>query len=309
MQAMKVEKDNACDRVDVCYTEQCKDVPECWVEQQEECHTVQVKVHHQEQPKYQKWKRSSEEEGIEDVYEKVEVDEDDIGTVEGTKIEGEEMAADVGVRKERSLLAGFTGAVVGGHIAKKLGFSAGLAIGLGSKKLALKKKAAPKAVHHKSHHKAVHHKSKQETVCNNVPVKRCTSTKQCEKVPWQKCEKLPVKNCKQVPNTKCWTTPHEVCTTVLDTQCKQVPHETCHQVPKQRCVSVPNQVCVSIPEKKCWKEPVQKCHQVPEEKCWQEPHQKCWDEPREHCHDKTVRVEKKICVHETKKTEVPSKKW
>merc|ERR1711936_1030691 len=124
--------------------------------------------------------------------------------------------------------------------------------------------------------------------------------------------KLPVKNCKQVPNTKCWTTPHEVCATVTDTKCKNIPHESCHQVPKQRCVSVPRQVCVNVPETKCWKqptekcvdEPVQKCHQVPEEKCWQEPHQRCWDEPREHCHDKTVRLERKVCVHETKKKEV-----
>ena len=248
------------------------------MEQQEECHTVQVKVHHHEKPKYQKWKRSSEEEAIEDGDVEVGVAEGEIVTTGGvTKVEGGEMAADGSIRKERSLhlLTGLAGAVAGSHVGKKLGLGVGLAIGLGSKKLALKKKE--KVVHHKSHPKAVHHKVKHETVCNHVPVKRCTSTKQCEKVPWQKCEKLPVKNCKQVPNTKCWTTPHEVCTTVTDTQCKQVPHETCHQVPKQRCVSIPNQVCVNVPEQKCWKEPsekcwdepVQKCHQVPEEKCWQ----------------------------------------
>ena len=132
---------------------------------------------------------------------------------------------------------------------------------------------------HKSYghaHKAAHHKIEHETVCNHVPVKRCTSSQQCEKVPWEKCENLPVKSCKQVPNTKCKSTPHEVCTTVTDTKCKQVPQETCQQVPKQRCVSVPNEVCVSVPEtkcrkepsEKCWEEPVQKCHQVPEEKCW-----------------------------------------
>merc|ERR1712055_360789 len=241
-------------------------------------------------------------------------------------IESGDLAVEGKVRKGRSLglkalgalgAANLAGAVVGGHVGKKLGFGAGLAIGLGVKKHALKKNDDSAKVY-KSHghaHKAVHHKVEHETVCNHVPVKRCTSSQQCEKVPWQKCEKLPVKNCKQVPNTKCWTTPHEVCTIVTDTKCKQVPQETCQQVPKQRCVSVPNEVCVSVPEtkcrkepsEKCWEEPVQKCHQVPEEKCTQEPHQRCWDEPREHCHDKTVRVEKKVCVHETKKTEVS--KW
>merc|ERR1712192_154978 len=154
------------------------------------------------------------------------------------EIEGADMAADDGAsRKERSLgpLGLGLGAVVGGHIGKKLGLGVGLAIGLGSKKIALKKQADVKKKaplkHHKSH-KAVHHKVKHETVCTHVPVKRCTSSKQCEKVPWQKCVQLPVSSCKQVPNTKCWTTPHEVCTMVKDTQCKQVPHETCQQVPE-----------------------------------------------------------------------------
>merc|ERR1712181_207133 len=137
---------------------------------------------------HEKWKRSSEEGDAEDEDEKVMGEkESNVAEVEGT-----DMA-----------VADDSGARVGGHIGKKLGLGVGLAIGLGSKKIALKKQADAKKKaplkHHKSH-KAVHHKAKHETVCTHVPVKRCTSSKQCEKVPWQKCVQLPVKNCKQVPN-------------------------------------------------------------------------------------------------------------
>ena len=89
-----------------------------------------------------------------------------------------------------------------GRIGKKLGLGVGLAIGLRSKKIVLKKKKTALAKSHKAH-KAVHHKVKHQTVCSHVPVKRCTSIKQCEKVSWQKCVQMPVKNCKQVSNTKC----------------------------------------------------------------------------------------------------------
>merc|ERR1712010_447667 len=208
---------------------------------------------------------------------------------EGEVVQGEAATDGTNIRKGRSLslalgAAKLTGAVVGGHFGKKLGFGTGLAIGLGAKKHASKDEDHP--VHLKKAHTApiVHHKHhlKTEKVCRNIPFKQCTSNQVCEQVPREKCEKLPVKNRKQVPNTKCWTTPHEVCTMVTDTKCKNVPHETCHQ--------------------------------VPEEKCRQEPHQRCWDEPREHCHDKTVRLERKVCVHETKKKEVvheskDKKKW
>merc|ERR1712181_185252 len=140
---------------------------------------------------HEKWKRSSEEGDAEDEDEKVMGEkESNVAEVEGTDMA---VADDSGARKERSL-------------------PLGLGIGLGSKKIALKKQADAKKKAPLKHHKAVHNKVKHETVCTHVPVKRCTSSKQCEKVPWQKCVQLPVKNCKQVPNTKCWTTPHEVCT-------------------------------------------------------------------------------------------------
>merc|ERR1719285_321239 len=145
--------------------------------------------------------------------------------------------------------------------------------GLGSKKIALKKLQGGKApVHVKKAHKAVHQKqhSKTEKVCKHVPFKQCTSHQVCEQVPKQRCVSVPHEVCVNVPDTKCWKEPSE----------------------------------------KCWEEPIQKCHQVPEEMCWKEPHQKCWDEPKEHCHDKWVRVERKVCVHEVKKTEVSKeKKW
>merc|ERR1719494_1613913 len=194
------------------------------------------------------------------------------------------------------------GPLVAGHFAKKLGFKAGLLHALKGKnvKQALVKKPQVKV--------------KQDPVCKQVPVERCTTSKQCEQVSVEKCEKVPVETCNQAPNTKCRSIPQEICNVVTNKHCKKVPHQTCENVPRPRCVSVPHKVCEVIPEEKCWKEPsetcseepVQKCHQVPEERCWQEPHQSCRDEPREICHDKTVRLEKKVCVHETKKTEVPA---
>jgi len=265
------------------YAEKCWDEPECWMEQKEECHYVQVKVHHH-QPKqqYKKWKRSDdgEDEGEDSGVDDMSI-EDESGEEEAVElpedaedVEGEVVVeADGSVRKKRFLAGAGLGALVGGHIGKKLGLGVGLAIGLGSKKIALKNLQGGKApVHVKKAHKAVHHKQhfKTEKVCKYVPTEQCTN------------------------------------------------HQVCEQVPKQRCVSVPHEVCVNVPETKCWKEPsekcweepIQKCHQVPEEMCWKEPHQKCWDEPKEHCHDKWVRVERKVCVHEVKKTEVSKeKKW
>merc|ERR1711953_1117187 len=176
--------------------------------------------------------------------------------------------------------------LVAGHFAKKLGFKAGLHHALRGKavKQALVKQPIAKV--------------KQDPVCKQVPVGRCTTSKQCEEVQVEKCERVPV----------------DICNVVTNTHCKKVPHQICEKVPHPRCVSIPLKVCEIIPEEKCWKEPsetcweepVQKCHQVPEERCWQEPHQSCRAEPREICHDKTVRLEKKVCVHETKKTEVPT---
>merc|ERR1712126_317754 len=138
------------------------------------------------------------------------------------------------------------GPLVAGHFAKKLGFKAGLHHALKGKnvKQALVKKPQVK--------------DKQDPVCKQVPVERCTTSKQCDQVSVEKC--------------------------------KKVPHQTCENVPHPRCVSVPHKVCEIIPEEKCWKEP--------SESCWEEPHQSCRDEPREICHDKTVRLEKKVCVHE-----------
>ena len=85
-----------------------------WVEQQEECHTVQVKVHHHhEHPKHKKWKRSSEEGDVENEEEAEKgLDELPEGVVE---VEGENMAVEGGARKERSLgpLGLGLGAVVG----------------------------------------------------------------------------------------------------------------------------------------------------------------------------------------------------
>merc|ERR1712013_783057 len=122
------------------------------------------------------------------------------------------------------------GPLVAGHFAKKLGFKAGLHHALKGRdvKQALVKKPQVKV--------------KQDPVCKQVPVERCTTSKQCDQASVEKCEKVPVET----------------------------------------------------------------CNKVPEERCWQEPHQSCRDEPRDICHDKTVRLEKKVCVHETKKTEVPA---
>ena len=194
-----------------------------------------------------------------------------------------------------------TGPLVAGHFAKKLGFKAGLHHALKGKdvKQALVKK--PKAI------------VKQDPVCKQVPVERCTTSKQCDQVQVEKCERVPVEACEQVPNTKCRSIPQEICNVVTNTHCKKVPHQICDEVPHKRCESVPHKVCEIIPEEKCrkepsercWEEPVQKCHQVPEERCWQvgtelsnldlllaqtiqEPHQSCRDEPRDICHDKTV---------------------
>ena len=193
------------------------------------------------------------------------------------------------------------GPLVAGHFAKKLGFKAGLHHALKGRdvKQALVKKPQVKV--------------KQDPVCKQVPVERCTTSKQCDQVQVEKCEKVPVETCNQVPNTKCRSIPQEICNVVTNKHCKKVPHQICEKVAQPRCVSVPHKVCEIIPEEKCWKEPsetcweepVQKCHQVPEERCWQvgtelsnldllltqtiqEPHQSCRDEPREICHDKTV---------------------
>merc|ERR1719342_548294 len=151
------------------------------------------------------------------------------------------------------------GPLVAGHFAKKLGFKAGL------------------------HHALKGKNVKQDPVYKQVPVERCTTSKQCDQVSVEKCEKVPVETCNQVPNTKCRSIPQEICNVVTNKHCKKVPHQSSENVPHPRCVSVPHKVCEIIPEEKCWKEPsetcweepVQKCHQVPEERCWQEPHQSC----------------------------------
>merc|ERR1711962_544912 len=170
------------------------------------------------------------------------------------------------------------GPLVAGHFAKKLGFKAGLHHALKGKDVKQALVNEPKA------------KVKQDPVCKQVPVERCTTSKQCDQVPVEKCERVPVETCNQVP--------HQICENVPHPRCVSVPHKVCEIIPEEKCRKEPSETC--------WEEPVQKCHQVPEERCWQEPHQSCRDEPREICHDKTVRLEKKVCVHETKKTEVPT---
>merc|ERR1719228_1790521 len=174
------------------YAEECWDEPECWVEEKEECHNVQVEVHHHDhQPKhqYKKWKRSVD--GVVSEVEDMGDEVKDIGEDESEEdaelsggeevVESEAVAEDGTVRKERSLgavalgalgAAHLAGAVVGGHIGKKLGFGTGLAIGLGAKKHASKEKANSAHVHSKAapvHIKAyaspkvVHHaKQKQQ---------------------------------------------------------------------------------------------------------------------------------------------------
>merc|ERR1719153_1662410 len=95
-----------------------------------------------------------------------------------------------------------TGPLVAGHFAKKLGFKAGLHHALKGRdaKQALVKK--PKAI------------VKQDPVCKQVPVERCTTSKQCDQVQVEKCERVPVETCDQVPNTKCRSIPQEICNVV-----------------------------------------------------------------------------------------------
>merc|ERR1719341_1010908 len=111
-----------------------------------------------------------------------------------------------------------TGPLVAGHFAKKLGFKAGLHHALKGTdvKQALVKK--PKAI------------VKQDPVCKQVPVERCTTSKQCDQVQVEQCEKVPVETCEQVPNT----------------HCKKVPHQTCDKVPHTRCEPVSHKVCEII---------------------------------------------------------------
>merc|ERR1719495_2418060 len=87
------------------------------------------------------------------------------------------------------------GPLVAGHLAKKLGFKAGLHHALKGTdvKQALVKK--PKA------------KVEKDPVCKQVPVERCTTSKQCDQVQVEKCERVPVETCDQVPNTKCRSIP------------------------------------------------------------------------------------------------------
>merc|ERR1712010_394679 len=87
---------------------------------------------------------------------------------EGEVVQGEAATDGTNIRKGRSLslalgAAKLTGAVVGGHIGKKLGFGTGLAIGLGAKKHASKDEDHP--VHLKKAHAApiVHHKHHLKT--------------------------------------------------------------------------------------------------------------------------------------------------
>merc|ERR1719339_405231 len=176
------------------YTEECWDEPECWLEEREECHDVQVKVkHHDHQPK-QKWKRSVDGEASEAEDTGLEVEgegnndekEEAAEVSEGEVVQGEAVATDgTNIRKGRSLslalgAAKLTGAVVGGHFGKKLGFGTGLAIGLGAKKHASKDEDHP--VHLKKAHAApiVHHKHhlKTKKVCRNIPFKQCTSNQE-----------------------------------------------------------------------------------------------------------------------------------
>merc|ERR1711972_290867 len=97
--------------------------------------------------------------GVADDGEDVSGEEQAVEIPEGGEIV-EVVQADGSVRKERSLLAGLAGAVFGGHVGKKLGLGAGLAIGLGAKKIALKKKEKKVHVKHVQHH---HHKPHYKT--------------------------------------------------------------------------------------------------------------------------------------------------
>merc|ERR1719270_2969993 len=119
-----------------------------------------------------------------------------------------------------ALGAAAAGAVplVAGHFAKKLGFKAGLHHALKGRdvKQALVKKPQVKV--------------KQDPVCKQVPVERCTTSKQCDQVQVEKCEKVPVETCNQVPNTKCRSIPQEICNVVTNKHCKKVPHQICEKV-------------------------------------------------------------------------------
>ena len=183
------------------------------MEQKEECHHVQVKIHHHHEPKqqYNKWKRSDdgEDSGVdmsdedESGEEAVEMPDAEEIEGEGEDAEGEVVEAEGSERKKRFFADAGLGAVVGGHIGKKLGLGVGLAIGLGSKKIALKKlqdgglkkkvKAAP--VHIKKAHKQ-HFKT--EKVCKHVPFEQCTSNRVCEQVPKQRCVSVPHEVCVNV---------------------------------------------------------------------------------------------------------------
>merc|ERR1719187_154972 len=124
------------------------------------------------------------------------------------------------------------GPLVAGHFAKKLGFKAGLHHALKGRddKQALVKKPQVKV--------------KQDPVCKQVPVERCTTSKQCDQVQVEKCEKVP----------------DQICEKVAQPRCVSVPHKVCEIIPEEKCWKEPSETC--------WEEPVQKCHQVPEERCW-----------------------------------------
>ena len=194
------------------YAEKCWDEPECWVEQKEECHHVQVKVHHHEpKQQYKKWKRSDdgEDPGADDMGEEDESGEEEEAVQlpeDAEDAEGEVVVeADGSVRKKRFLAGAGLGALVGGHIGKKVGLGVGLAIGLGSKKIALKKLQKKAPVHIKKAHKAVHHKQhfKTEKVCKHVPIEQCTSKQVCEQVPKQRCVSIPHEVCVNVSIKSC----------------------------------------------------------------------------------------------------------
>ena len=176
---------------------------------------MQVKVqHHDHQPKqqYKKWKRSVDGEVSEVSDAGGEVSEvEELGDIDTSEedVEGEVVATDGSVRKERSLhaLSLAAGAVVGGHIGKKLG----LAIGLGARKEKKKKpvhikKKKPHPVHTKKAYvapKVTHHGHqkghfKTEQVCQNVPFKQCTSKQTCQQVPKQRCVSIPRPVCVNV---------------------------------------------------------------------------------------------------------------
>merc|ERR1719357_115088 len=111
------------------------------------------------------------------------------------------------------------GPLVAGHFAKKLGFKAGLHHALRGKDVKQTLVKKPKAI------------VKQDPVCKQVPVERCTTSKQCDQVQVEKCERVPVETCNQVPNTKCKKVPHQICDKVPHTRCESVPHKVCEIIP------------------------------------------------------------------------------